>query len=196
MEIRKAAALQRAEVAQREAQQAIEMAEYARRMAQLRAEEVAQQEIDKTKVEIEAEANAERIRREAKGQADAILMKYQAEAEGLQGLLESKGRGYQRLIESCAGDSQAAATLLMIEKLSEIVMAQVEAISHLKIDKITVWDSGAANGGNTTSNFVAGFIKALPPLQEIAAMAGVELPEYFGKMIKDHKGEGLGEQSA
>ncbi len=195
LEVRKAAALQRAEVALREAQQAIQAAEYNRRMAQLRAEEVAQQEIDKTKLEIEAEANAERTRREAKGQADAILMKYQAEAEGLQRLLEAKAQGYQRLIDSCKGDSQAAATLLMIEKLSEIVTAQVEAISRLKIDKITVWDSGAANGGNTTSNFVAGFIKALPPLQEIAAMAGVELPAYFGKMVKDHAAGGPIEQT-
>jgi flotillin len=135
-------------------------------MAQLRAEEVTQQEINKTKVEIEAEATAERTRREAKGQADAILMKYQAEAEGLQRLLESKATGYQRLIESCQGDSQAASTLLMIEKLSEIVGAQVEAISRLKIDKITVWDSGAANG------------------------AGVELPAYFGKMTKEPAGDG------
>jgi flotillin len=88
LEVQKAAALQRAEVALREAQKAIEAAEYERRMAQLRAEEVAQQEIDKTKVEIDAEANAERIRREAKGHADGILMKYQAEAQGLQKLLE------------------------------------------------------------------------------------------------------------
>src|SRR5512134_2200562 len=42
MEVRKAAALQRYEVAQREAQQAIQTAEYARRVAQLRAEEVTQ----------------------------------------------------------------------------------------------------------------------------------------------------------
>lgn len=184
LEIRKAAALQRSEVALREAQKAIEIAEYERNMAQLKAQEVAQQEIDKTKLEIEAEANAERIRREARGEADAILMKYQAEAEGLQKLLEAKANGYRRLIESCQGDSQAASTLLMIEKLSEIVQAQVAAISKLKIDKITVWDSGGHNGSTTTSDFVSGLVKSLPPLQEIAAMAGVELPEFLGKIKK------------
>jgi flotillin len=183
LEVQKAGAFQRSEVALREAQKAIQAAEYEKRMAQLRAEEVAQQEIDKTKLEIEAEANAERTRREAKGQADAILMKYQAESEGLQKLLEAKADGYKRLIESCNGDSQAAASLLMIEKLSEIVQAQVAAISNLKIDKITVWDSGAHHGnGNTTADFVAGFVKSLPPLQEIAAMAGLELPEFLGKV--------------
>jgi flotillin len=98
-------------------------------------------------------------------------------------LLESKAFGYKRLIESCNGDSQAAARLLMIEKLSEIVQAQVAAISNLKIDKITVWDSGSHNGGsNTTADFLSGFIKSLPPLQEIAAMAGVELPEFLGRI--------------
>jgi flotillin len=183
LEVQKAIALQRAEIALREAQKAIQAAEYEKRMAQLRAEEVAQQEIDKTKLEIEAEANAERIRREARGRADAIMMNYQAEAQGLQKLLESKAFGYKRLIESCNGDSQAAARLLMIEKLSEIVQAQVAAISNLKIDKITVWDSGSHNGGgNTTADFLSGFIKSLPPLQEIAAMAGVELPEFLGRI--------------
>jgi flotillin len=32
----------------------------------------------------------------------------------------------------------------MIEKLSDIVKAQVEAISNMKIDKITVWDGGTS----------------------------------------------------
>jgi flotillin len=185
LEVQKAAAYQRSEVALREAQKAIQAAEYDKRMAQLRAEEVAQQEINRTKVEIDAEATAEKIRREAKGHADAILMKYEAEALGLQKLLEAKGTGYQRLIESCSGDAKAAASLLMIEKLSEIVQAQVEAISNLKIDKITVWDSGSKSGGNMTSDFLSGFIKALPPLQEIAAMAGLELPEFLGTIAKD-----------
>ncbi len=182
LEVQKASALQRAEVAKREASQAIQTAEYNTRMALLKAEEIAQQEINKTKQEIDAEANAERIRREARGQADSVLMKYQAEAGGLRQLLEAKANGYKMLIESCNGDAQAAASLLMIEKLNDIVLAQVEAISKMKIDKITVWDSGGRDGkGSTTADFVSGFIKALPPLQEIAAMAGIELPQYLGK---------------
>jgi flotillin len=185
LEVQKALAYQRSEVAMREAQKAIQMAEYEKRMAQLRAEEVAKQEIDKTRQEIDAEANAERVRREAKGDADAILMKYEAEAEGLQKLLEAKAIGYQRLIESCGGDTQAAASLLMIERLADIVSAQVEAISNLKIDKITVWDSGSKNGGNMTADFLSGFIKSLPPLKEVAAMAGLDLPEFLGTLNKE-----------
>jgi flotillin len=183
LEVQKAASLQRAEVAKREAARAIQDAEYITRMAELKAKEVAQQEINKTKLEIEAEGNAERVRREARGEADSILMKYEAEAEGLQKLLEAKALGYERLVKSCNGDTQAAASLLMIEKLEEIVKAQVEAISNMKIDKITVWDSGgSANGGNTTADFVSGFIRTLPPLQEIARMAGIELPSYLGRI--------------
>ncbi len=188
LEVQKATAQQRAEVAKREAEKAIQMAEYETRMAMLKAEEIAQQEINKTKQEIDAEANAERVRREARGKADSVLMQYQAEAEGLQQLLEAKAGGYKRLIESVNGDAQAAATLLMIEKLSDIVQAQVEAISNMKIDKITVWDGGGHNGngtGNAAADFVSSFVKALPPLQEIASMAGIELPHYLGRAVPE-----------
>jgi len=153
-------------------------------MALLKAEEIAQQEINKTKQEIDAEANAERVRREARGEADSILMRYQAEAEGLRTLLEAKAVGYRGLIESCNGDTQAAASLLVIEKLSDMVQAQVEAISRMRIDKITVWDGGSHNGsGNAAADFVSGFVRAIPPLQEIAAMAGIELPAYLGRAM-------------
>ena len=70
----------------------------------------------------------------------------------------------------------------MIEKIEELVARQVEAISNLKIDKITVWDSGGNGGGSSTSNFISNLIKSLPPLQEISEMAGVQLPEYLGKV--------------
>ena len=56
---------------------------------------------------------------------------------------------------SAGGDAKAAATLLMVEKIEELVARQTEAIANLKIDKITVWDSGNNGGeGGATSNFV------------------------------------------
>ncbi len=183
LEVKRAAALKQAEVAKFEAQVAIQQALYKAEQERLRAQEVVRQEIEKSKVEIAAEAEAERVRREAKGVADGILAKYQAEADGMKKLLEAKAEGYRRLVESVGGDSQAAATLLMIEKLEELVSRQVEAISNLKIDKITVWDSGGGSGGGSaTSNFIANLFKSLPPLQDISEMAGFELPEYLGKM--------------
>ena len=182
LEVKRASALQQAEVAKYEAQVAIQQALYKAEQERLRAEEVVRQEIDKSKVEIAAEAEAERIRRHAQGEADGILAKYQAESQGILKLLESKAEGYRKLVESVGGDAQAASTLLMIEKLEELVAKQVEAISNLKIDKITVWDSGGNGEGSSTSNFISNLFKSLPPLQDISEMAGVQLPEYLGSV--------------
>ena len=182
LEVKRATALKQAEVARYEAQVAIQQALYKAEQERLRAEEVVREEIEKNKVEIAAEARAERTRREAQGEADGILAKYKAEAEGTLKLLEAKADGYRKLVESVGGDAQAASTLLMIEKLEELVSRQVEAISNLKIDKITVWDSGGNGDGSSTSNFISNLFKSLPPLQDISEMAGVELPEYLGKV--------------
>lgn len=190
LEVKRAAALKQGEVAKFEAQVAIQQALYKAEQERLRAEEVVRQEIEKNKVEIAAEAEAEKVRREAKGEADGILLKYQAEAKGVRELLDSKAAGYRKLVESVGGDAQAAATLLMIEKLEELVARQVEAISNLKIDKITVWDSGGNGDGSSTSNFISNLFKSLPPLQDISEMAGFELPEYLGKMREKNIVEG------
>jgi flotillin len=188
LEVERASALQRSEVARYDAQVAIQKALYEAELERLRAEEVVREEIKKRKVEIAADAEAERIRREAKGVADSILLKYTAEADGIKKLLASKADGYQKLVDSVDGDSQAAATLLMIEKIEELVSRQVEAISNLKIDKITVWDSGNGDS-SSTANFISNLFKSLPPLQDISQMAGFELPEYLGKMQKGKMAE-------
>lgn len=180
--IKEAAALQQGEVARRQAEVEIQKAQYLAEQERLNAEEVVRQEIEKRKIEINAEAEAERLRKVAKGEADAILLKYEAEAEGIRKVLAGKAQGYKALIESCSGSAKDAASLLMIEKLEEIVARQVEAIQNLKIDKVTVWDSGSADGSSSTANFASNLIKSIPPLQELAGMAGVELPEYLGKL--------------
>jgi flotillin len=182
--VKQAEAFRSSEVANRMAQVDIQKAQYLAEQERLNAEEVVRQEIEKRKIEIAAEAAAERTRREAKGEADGILLRYQAEAEGMQKLLESKAYGYARLVESAGGDPRAAATFLMVEKIEDLVASQVEAISKLKIDKITVWDSGGSDS-STTANFLSNMFKSLPPLQELSAMAGVELPEYLGKIVQE-----------
>ena len=51
----------------------------------------------------------------------------------------------------------------------------------MKIDKVTVWDGGNSNGdGSATSNFVSSLVKSLPPIHDVAKMAGVDLPSYLG----------------
>ena len=184
--VKQAAAMQTAEVARRLAAVEIQKAQYKAEQERLTAEEVVQKEIDKRKIEISAEAEAERIRREARGQADGILMKYEAEARGIKQVLEGKAIGYESLVKSCHGDAKAAATLLLIEKIEHMVGLQVEAIKNLKIDKITVWDSATGEGkGSSTANFASSLIKSIPPLQDVAAMAGIELPEYLGKVADE-----------
>ena len=185
---KEAAALQKGEVAKRQAEVEIQKAQYLAEQERLNAEEIVRREIDKRKIEISAEAEAEKLRREARGQADAILARYEAEAKGIRQVLESKASGYESLVKSCAGNAKSAATLLMIEKIEDIVARQVEAIKNLKIDKITVWDTGGNDqGGSSTANFMSNLIKTLPPLQEVAAMAGVELPEFLGRMVDTDK---------
>ncbi|MCB9895228.1 MAG: flotillin family protein [Planctomycetes bacterium] len=189
-----AEATRRGEVARVEAQRAVFEKERELERTRLEKEVIVQEEIDKKRVEIEAEAVAERRRREAKGEADAILLKYEAEAEGLRKVLEAKADGYNKLVAACAERPDIAPTLLLIEKMPELVAEQVKAVQNLKIDKVTVWDGG--NGGNgtgkgATAGFLSSLIGALPPMHELAEQAGVELPGFLGKLRKSEK-EGLG----
>lgn len=71
---------------------------------------------------------------------------------------------------------------MLLEKLETLVAKQTEAISNLKIDKITVWESGAGDGQGSTSNFIRNFINTLPPIHELAKQAGIDLPTYLGSM--------------
>jgi flotillin len=146
---------------------------------------VVPQEIKKKKIQIDAEAEALSRVLIARGDAEAILAIKQAEAEGIQKLLDAKAKGYKQLVEACGDDAKSASTMLLIEKLEEIVKLQTEAIKNIKIDKITVWDSGNSSDpakGSTTSNFISQFVKSLPALHDVAGMAGLELPQYLGKV--------------
>ena len=181
-----ASAKQRADVATAQAEAEIQKAVYEEEESKLRASEIARETVAKQQVEIAADAEAERQRRIARGEADAILAKYEAEAEGIQKVLDAKAIGYKSLVGSASGDPKAAATLLMVEKIESMVEAQTEAIRNLKIDKITVWDSGNdADGNSATSNFVSSLVQSLPPIHDVAKMSGVELPDYLGSMTDD-----------
>lgn len=146
-------------------------------------------EIDKKKVEIDAEAEAERIRRKAKGEADAILFKAQAEAQGLYEVLTKQAAGLDEIVKAAGNNSKDAVLLLIADKLPELVKTQAEAIKNIKIDKVTVWDSGnSKDGKSSTANFLSGMYKSVPPLQDMFNMAGMELPEYLkGKNVEEAK---------
>ncbi|MEE8153756.1 MAG: SPFH domain-containing protein [Phycisphaerales bacterium] len=191
-----AEAKRRADVAAANALETIYQAEREQELARLAKEQLAPQEIEKMRIEIAAEAEAEKRRREARGEADAILAKYMAEAEGTQKVLEAKAEGYRQLVKACEANPQLAPTLLMIEQLPTLVSEQVKAIQNLKIDKITVWDSGGGNGGGlsrggTTADFLSSLIGSLPAMHELAAQAGIELPTVLGKVADRDDGTRL-----
>lgn len=183
---KEAEAAQRSQIAKQNAEAMIQRARALAQTQLLEAEQIVPQEVKKRKMQIEAEAEAESKMIIARGEAEAILSIRQAEAEGIQKLLDAKAIGYKQLFEACGEDAKSAATMLLIEKLEEIVKLQVEAIKNIKIDKITVWDSGSLDGkGSSTSNFISQFTKSLPALHDIASLAGLELPEYLGKISQD-----------
>jgi flotillin len=164
------------------AEQTAEMARSERERATRTADIVIPSQIQKQKIEIEAEAQAEQTRRVAKGDADAILLKKQAEGQGIYEVLSKQAAGFDKLVEAANNNTRDAVLMLIADRLPEIVKIQVEAISNIKIDKVTVWDNlsaGADGKTPATANFLAGMLKSIPPLDDIFRTAGIELPSYL-----------------
>ena len=163
------------------AEQIAESARAERERSSQMADIIVPAEIDKRKVEIDAEARAENIRRIAKGEADAILFKAQAEAQGQFEILTKQAAGMEQIVKAAGNNSKDAVLLLIADKLPELVKTQAEAIKNIKIDKVTVWENGGsgADGKSSTANFLSGMYKSVPPLQDMFNMAGMDLPEYL-----------------
>lgn len=164
------------------AEQKAELARSERERSTQIANVVIPAEIAKQRAIIDAQAMAETIRENAKGEADAIFAKMEAEAKGLFEILTKQAEGYKEVVAAAGGDPNKAFQLLLLEKLPELVRTQVEAVKNIKIDKITVWDSGngqGENGNSSTANFVSGMMKTVPPLNDLFNMAGLNLPNYL-----------------
>ena len=174
--VQEARALQEAYVAEQKAEEARASRERATQQANI----IVQEEIEKQRKIIAAQAEAEKIRENARGEADAIFAKMDAEAKGLYEILTKQAEGYDRVVKAAGGDAKNAYQLLLIEKLPELIKTQVEAIKNIKIDKITVWDgNNSVDGKTSTANFISGLMKSVPPLNELFNQAGMELPEYL-----------------
>ncbi len=175
--VQAAKALEEAYKSERDA----ELARAEREKATQEANIVVAAQIEKEKMIIEAEAQAEKLRREAQGQADAIFAKMDAQARGALEILSKQASGFGKLVEAAGGDAKDAITMLISDKLPELVKTQVEAVKGIKIDKVTVWDgAGSKDGGKTaTANFISGMMQSVPPLDEIFKMAGMSLPSYL-----------------
>lgn len=124
------------------AEQSAEAARFAKEKATLEADVIVQAEIKKREIELQAEAEAEEIRRRAKGEADALYAKMEAEAKGIETVLKKQAAGFAEVVNAAGGDPNAALKLLIADKLEDLMRIQVDAIKNIKIDKVTVWDSG------------------------------------------------------
>lgn len=169
------------------AEESAEKARAEKERATKTADVIVHAQIEKQKAEISAEAEAETIRRRAKGEADAILFKMQAEAAGMMEILSKQAEGFSKIVAAAGNNPKDAVTLMIADKLEDLVKVQVEAIKNIKIDKITVWDSmgGSGNGTPSTANFLSGMLKSIPPFEDVFKMAGMELPSYLSGNIQN-----------
>ncbi len=167
------------------AQKDAELARAARERATQEADVLVKAEIEKRRIEIAAEAEAEQARRIARGEADAIFAEMEAKARGLQEMLSAQAKGFEDIIAAAGGNANDALRMMIADKLENLVRTQVDAISNLKIDKVTVWDNGGNGDKTATANFVSGMMKSIPPMQELFDMAGMNLPEFLGKPKTD-----------
>ena len=175
--VQAAKALEEAYKSERDA----EMARAEREEATQKANVVVAAQIEKEKMIIAAEAEAEKLRREAKGEADAIFAKMDAQARGTLEILSKQAEGFNKLVAAAGGNAKDAITMLISDKLPELVKTQVEAVKGIKIDKVTVWDGNASKDGkSSTAGFISGLMGSVPPLQDLFKMAGLNLPEYLG----------------
>ncbi|MCC7408297.1 MAG: hypothetical protein IT442_09505 [Phycisphaeraceae bacterium] len=177
--VKEAQAMQEAYASEESAERQRAKREEATRLADI----VVPAEIEKRRIETLAEAEAEKTRRMKRGEADGLRAVMEAEAAGLMAILTQKAHGFAELVKSSGGKADLASLLMVTEQLPKLVQEQVKAIAGLKIDKITVWDSGAnADGKTSTADFASGLARVLPPLHEVARNAGLKLPEFLGQM--------------
>ncbi len=185
--IQAAKALEEAYLAEKEAEQA----RFAKEQAVQEATIIVSAEIAKRKLELEAEAEAEQTRIKAKGEADAILEMKRAEAQGLFEILEKQAQGFDKIVQATGGETREAVLMMIADKLPELVKTQVEAIKGIKIDKVTVWEGGNSKGeGNSTSKFISGLYKSVPPMNDLFNMAGMDLPQYLGNKKEESLNNG------
>jgi len=200
LRVKEATAYQAGETKYREAQAAVNEAQYlaeAKAMQALgvkieqekRAELEAVAKANKAKQIVDAEAQAEKTRLEAIGEASATFARLEAQAKGEYEILAKKGEGLKRIVEACGG-AQPAFQLMMLEHLQALAHTAATAISNIKFDKVIVWDSGhGANGagqGGGAAGFLQSLAKSIPPMMNVMQdLGGVKMPEFLGKLTTE-----------
>jgi flotillin len=175
-----AKAQETAYVAEQKAETARAEVERARRHADV----VVPAEIAKLKQVTDADAAMEEAIREGRGRGQARQAELEGEAAGIFAILRKKADGFKAIVDAAGGDASKAAVLLIVEQLPEIAKLQAQAISNISFDKVVVMDGGKnGNGKTATADWLSGMVGALPGLHEVAATAGIQLPDMLGKML-------------
>jgi flotillin len=210
LKVAQAEAYQVGETRHREAEAAVLAAQYAaeakaaaEKAKKVEAEQRAQIEAParaaKARTVVDAEAEAEKLKieaagrakarvLEAEGEAQAVYAKLEAQARGEFEVLAKKGEGLAKIVQGC-GTAEQAFQLMMLEHLDHLAETSAQAISNIKFDKITVWDSGRSDGGGA-SGFLSSLGGAVPPLMDVMKrIGGIQMPEYFGKMTTPEGGQ-------
>lgn len=203
LQVKQAEAFQLSEIKKRTAEAAVQeaqnlamakaaLANAERVEAERRAQLEAPAKAEKARIIVEAEADAEKRKIQAAADAQAIYARLEAEARGQFEILAKKGEGLQRIVEACGGADHAY-RLLMLEHLDQLAQTAATAISNIKFDKVVVWEGGHANGTSSTAGFLQSMTRTLPPMMQVMRdIAGVELPNYLGRMTIDDAANGSG----
>ena len=138
-------------------------------------------EIERDRVTTEAEGEKSKAVLAGQAEGDALRAKLGGEAEGRREILVKMAEGLKSIVAAAGGQPDAAARLMIVDKIDAIVSAQATAISNIEFEKVVVYDGG---NGNAVGDFLGGLTHALPSLHELAKMAGVELPDYLGQLTK------------
>lgn len=152
-----------------------------RELAARRANEVVQEEIEKEKTVISAQADAARTTTLAKGDSDALTLKYDANADGIKKMMDAKAVGLTQIVAAAGGDVKAAINYLMLDKIENLAQIQANAVKDFKFDKVVVYDGGGDGNSNGAAGFVKNLFNAIPPLNDFMNQSGLALPEYLAK---------------
>ena len=175
--VKHAAAEQEGYVAEREAEVARADRDRAREYANI----VVPAEIERDRVRTEAEGEKQKEVLAGEAEGEAMQARLAGEALGRMEILTKMADGFRDIVAAAGSDPDKAARLMIVDKLESIAEVQASAISNIDFEKVVVYDGG---NGNAVGNFLGGLTQALPPMHEVAKMAGIELPEFLGEIAE------------
>lgn len=176
-----------------DAQRAAEQARAERDRATQFADVVVPAEIEKDRVTTEAQGEKSKQVLEGEAEGEALRAKLLGEAEGRKEILMKMAEGFEAIVAATHGDTDAAARLMIVDKIDAIVEAQAKAISNIDFEKVVVYDGGQ---GNAVGGFLGGLTQALPPLHELAQMSGIDLPDYLGELTEKRQQSDAAEKAS